>query len=631
MPPGFAFPERSQFWAASRFAVPESPVDVGDDPASVRTLSWFSVVGRLNAAVTLEQAQLEMDMISERLSADHPEVDEATLLVPLRESLVGDVSTSLYVLLGAVGFLLLIACANVANLLLVRAAGRDREMVVRAALGAGRRRILRQLVTESVVLALAGGLAGFTLAVWGTRALLTLAPDGIPRVAEVSTDLRVLGFTLAAALGTGLLFGLAPALQSFREGAGRSAAAGGTRQTAGRPSSRLHGALIVGEVAVSLMLLVGAGLMVRTLFTLNQVDPGFSVENTLSARVWIPANKYPEDDQVTAFYRETLQRVGSIPGVESVGAVLSLPVNAGINGTFTFSIEDRVPEEDGDSFSAGFQIANPDYLQTIGIPLVSGRWFTAADDADAPGVAVVNQALVDAYWRTEEPLGKRIAFGDPTDADTDWLTIVGVVGSTRHFGLDQPVRGEIYQPYLQTALPYMTLVVRSEMDLSALTSALRRAVMEVDPEQPLSAVATMEQVLFDSLGSRRFNMLLLAVFAAAALVLAAIGLYGVLSFTVAQRANEIGIRMALGAQVGGVVGQVMRIGVGLAVIGLAIGTAGALALTRLMVSMIHGVSTTDPLTFVTGIALLVAIAALASCVPALRAARVDPVEVLRAE
>jgi putative ABC transport system permease protein len=600
MPPGFAFPERSQFWAASRFAVPESPVDIGDDPASVRNLSWFSALGRLRTGVTLEQAQLEMDMISERLAADYPEVDEATLLVPLRESLVGDVRASLYVLLGAVGFLLLIACANVANLLLVRAAGRDREIVVRAALGAGRSRILRQLVTESVVLALAGGLAGFVLAVWGTRALLALAPDGIPRLAEVSTDLRVLGFTLAAALGTGLLFGLAPALQSFRKGTGGSAATGGVRQTAGRGRGRIHGALIVGEVAVSLMLLVGAGLMVRTLFTLNQVDPGFSVENTLSARVWIPANKYQEDDQVTAFYRETLQRVRAIPGVQSVGAVLSLPVNAGINGTFGFVIEDRAPETDGQFPTAGFQIASPDYLRTIGIPLVSGRWFTEGDDAEAPGVAVINQALAKTYWQNEDPIGKRVAFGDPDAADTEWLTIVGVIGNTRHFGLDQPPRGEIYQPYLQTALPYMTLVVRSEMDLSALTSAVRRAVLEVDAEQPLSGVATMEQVLFDSLGSRRFNMLLLAVFAGAALVLAAIGLYGVLSFAVAQRANEIGIRMALGAQVRGVVGQVMKQGVGLAVIGLAIGTAGAVALTRLMVGMIHGVSATDPLTFGTG-------------------------------
>jgi predicted permease len=402
MPPGFAYPEDSQFWTSSRYEVPESPVSVGDNPASVRNLSWFSVIGRLAHDVSQEQAQAEMAMISEQLTAEYPESNSAAgddiLLVRLRDAIVGDVRASLFVLLGAVGFLLLIACANVANLLLVRASGRDQEIAVRVALGAGRIRILRQLVTESVVLALAGGVAGLVLALWGTRALLGLAPDGIPRVAEVGVDLTVLGFAFATALGTGLLFGMAPALQSFGRAAARSASISGTRHSAGRGSNRIRSALIVTEVAVSLLLLVGAGLMVRTLANLMQVDPGFNVDNTLSARVWIPASRYQEDEQVTAFYSETLERVRAIPGVQSAGAILSLPIDAGINGTFGFAIENRPVAPDEDGPLAEFQIASVDYFETIGIPLVEGRLFTSSDDAEAPSVAVVNEALAEQYW-----------------------------------------------------------------------------------------------------------------------------------------------------------------------------------------------------------------------------------------
>jgi putative ABC transport system permease protein len=632
MPPEFDFPEDSEFWAASRYRVPESPVEL-IDPEQARNVSWLSAIGRLKQGVNLTQAQTEMSTTAERLADEYPDVngDEDLLLVPLRESIVGQVSTTLYVLLGAVGFLLLIACANVANLLLVRASGREREMAVRAALGAGRVRIVRQLATESVVLAVSGGVIGFVLAHWGTRALLALAPNGVPRVAEVGTDIRVLGFTLATALGTGVLFGLAPAIQSFGRSTARSAAVGGTRQTASRSRNRLRNALIVAEVAVSLVLLVGAGLTARTLLSLTRVDPGFRADRTLSARVWIPGNKYQEDDQIQSFYRETLERVRAIPGVQSAGAVFSLPVNAGINGTFTFSIEGRPVEEGEEGLLAEYQIATADYFRTIGIPLLRGRSFSDGDDSEAPGVAIVNEALADTYWRNEDPIGKRITWGDPEGEETDWATIVGVVGNTRNRGLDQPATPEIYRPYLQVSLPYMTLLVRSQLEVATLTSAVRQAVMAVDPGQPISAVATLENVLFDSLGSRRFNMLLLGVFAIAALVLAAIGLYGVLSYSVTQRSNEIGIRMALGARAGGVVSRVIREGIGLALIGLVIGTAGALALTRFMSSMIHGIGTTDPVTFVAGTLMLVAIAGLASFVPALRASRVDPMKVLRSD
>jgi predicted permease len=531
------------------------------------------------------------------------------------------------VLLGAVGFLLTIACANVANLLLVRAWGREKEIAVRAALGASRLRILRQLVTESVVLAVSGGIVGFLLALWGTQALLSLAPEGVPRVSEVGADLRVLGFALSVAVGTGVLFGLAPAIQSFRGNIQETTVVGGGRMTPGRGRSRLGNALVVAEMAVSLVLLVGAGLMVRSFVALNRVDPGFDPHTTLSARIEIPATRYQTEAEQSEFYRETLQRVRALPGVRSAGGVLSLPINAGIRGDLIFAIEGR-PLVPGEEPHGGYQIASTDYFRTLGIPLLRGRVFTDADDAAAPGVAVINQALANLYWQNEDPVGKRITWGD-VDEDAVWTTIVGIVGNTSYEGLDQPPRPEVFRPYPQAPMPYMTVVVRSDMDMGALESALRAAVTEVDPQQPIYEVKTMEQVLFDSLGSQRFNMYVLGIFAVAALVLAAVGLYGVLSFSVAQRSNEIGIRMALGAQVSGVIGRVIGNSLLLGAIGLVIGTCAAVGLTRLMASMIYGVSATDPFTYGAGIVLLTLVALAASWLPAARAARADPVNVLR--
>ncbi len=633
MPPGFEYPGATKFWAASKFDVPEPPVAIVDDPAAVRNLSWFDVFGRLKDGVTQEQAQAELRVLAGRVQEQSADPDERSgfLIKTLRETIMGDVSASLYVLLGAVGFLLLIACANVANLMLVRASAREKELVVRGALGAGQSRIVRQLVTESLVLALAGGVLGIPIALWGTHLLLAMAPDGIPRVDQVGVDLRVLGFSLAVSLGTGVLFGLAPTFQSLGSNLRASTVVGGSRQTFSRGQNRLRSALIIGEVALSLLLLVGAGLLMRTFLTLNRVNPGFNSLKTLSARVWIPETRYQEDDEVSSFYRETLERVRAIPGVQSAGAVLSLPINYGIQGRFGFSIEGYTPSEGENQPLAGYQVASAGYFETLGIPVIRGRVFTESDDAQAPSVAVVNEELASQYWSGEDPIGRRITFDDPEGEDVDWATIVGVVGNTRHSGLDEPPRSELYVAYQQSPINYMTLVVQSDMDVTALTAAVRRAVMEVDPEQPLSEVATMEQVLFESLGSQRFNLFLLGAFAVCALVLAAVGLYGVLSFSVSQRSNEIGIRMALGAAAGGVIGNVIRQGLLLALVGLAIGTAAALGLTRLMSSMIHGVSATDPITFIGGIVLLAALTLLASWIPALRAARVSPMEVLRVE
>lgn len=632
MPPNFEYPGATKFWVASKYLVPEPPVSVGDDPAAVGNLSWFDVFGRVKRDVSLEQAQAELTILADRVREQSEDSDSRSgfRIVPLRETIVGDVSSSLYVLLGAVGFLLLIACANVANLMLVRASGREKELMVRSALGAGRVRIVRQLVTESVTLALVGGMLGLPIAYWGTELLLTIAPDGIPRVDQVAVDLRVLGFALTLSLSTGLVFGLAPAFQSLGSNLTASTVVGGSRQTFSRGQSRLRGGLIVGEVAVSLLLLVGAGLLMRTFLTLSSVDPGFDTRGALSARLWIPETKYQADEEVSSFYREILMRVRATPGITSAGAVLSLPINYGISGRFGFSIEGFTPE-DGQQPLAGYQVASADYFESLRIPVMRGRTFTGADAAKAPSVAVINEALAELYWSGQDPIGRRITLNDPEGDDVDWATIVGIVGNTRHGGLDEPPRPELFLPYQQAPINYMTLVVQSELELTALTSALRRAVMEVDPQQPLSEVLTMDRVLFESLGSQRFNLFLLAAFAVAALVLAAVGLYGVLSFSVAQRANEIGIRMALGAQAGGVIGRVIKEGLWLVLAGLAIGTGAAVGLTRLMTSMIHGVSATDPVTFVAGIVMLAAIAVLASWIPARRAARVSPLEVLRVE
>ncbi len=631
MPSGFNYPGPTMFWLESDYRVPDPPFDLGGDPAANRGAQYFNAVGRLRNGVSTAEAQAEMTGIADRLREAYPAVNanEGLNVVPLHESIVGNVRTTLYVLFGAVGFLLLIACSNVANLLLVRASGRDREIVVRAALGAGRLRILRQLVTESVVLALVGGLVGLLVALWGTRALLALVPDGIPRVAEVGTDVMVLGFTLSIALGTGVLFGLAPAIRSFGGNLRAAAAVGGTRQTASQGRSRLRSSLIIAEVAVSLLLLVGAGLTIRTFIALNAVDPGFDPQTTLSARVEIPEARYQTDAEQRTFYRDVVERVGALPGVQAAGGVLSLPINAGINGDLIFVIEGR-PLVPGEETHGGYQLATPGYFPALGIPVIRGRAFTTADDSDAPRVAVINQAMADLYWSHDDPIGKRVTWGDPDD-DAVWSTIVGIVGNTRHNGLDEPPRPEIFQPYMQVSMPYMTLVVRSGMDVTSLTSVIRSTVMDIDPQQPIYEVHSMEQVLFESLGSRRFNMYLLVVFAVTAIVLAGVGLYGVLSFSVAQRSNEIGIRMALGAQAGGVITAVIKEGFWHTAVGLVIGTGAAIGMTRLMTSMIHGVSATDPMTFVGGIVLLMAIALAASWIPALRAAKVSPMEVLREE
>jgi len=628
MPEGFAFPARAEFWAASRYRVPEPPSGIGDDPAAVRGTAWFSVLGRLRRDTDPGSAQAELTLLAERLRNEFPDGSARGFrLVPLRESIVGAVRSSLYVLLAAVGFLLLIACANVANLLLVRGLSREKEFLVRTALGANRLRLFRQLITESLVLSLVAGLLGFFVANWGTRLPLALAPAGLPRLDEVTVDVRAFVFAASLCLVTGVLFGLLPAYQCVGRRAMAPTSCSGGRQTASRGWMRVRNTVVVCEIALSLLLTVGAGLVVRTFIALNKVDPGFDPSSTLSAQVWLPTARYQNDTEVSAFYREMLARVGALPGVQSAGAVLSLPVDPGIEVVFGFSVDGRTAEEQ-DGVNALYQLVSEGYFETLGIDLVRGRLFSEADDGDANGVAVINEALVERYFPGEDPIGKRLTWDDPEGESPTWATIVGIVGNIRHEGLDEGPRPETYRPFAQAPMPYMTLVVRSEMDVSALTTAIQRTIMEIDPQQPVSAVRTLDQVLAESLGSRRLNVYLLGFFAVAALVLAGVGLYGVMSFSVAERSKEIGIRMALGAQSAGVVGRVVRDGIVLALIGLTLGTAAALLLTRAMTSMIHGVHAADPLTFACAVVSSLGYALFASFVPALRAARVDPVRVL---
>jgi putative ABC transport system permease protein len=638
MPPGFYFPGDAHLYTSAPYRVPDMPVGEGGDPSENRGAQYLSVIGRLREGVTLDEAQAEMNLIAEQIAEEYVSTNEnqGINVVGLHEDFVGDTRPALYMLLGAVSFVLLIACANVANLLIVQASWRQRELALRLALGAGFRRILRQLMAESLLLALCGGIAGLLLALWGVDALMSLAPDAIPRAAEVGVDLRILGITVLVVLGCGVLFGLAPASQ-ISDRSLQSAIVSGAGTRVGASRSPLRKVLTVGEVAVSLLLLVGAVLTLRTFLTLVSVDPGFDASDTLTAHIRLPQATYSEDAQMVAFFDRVLAELREIPGVESAGAVLTLPMGWNIRGSFGFAIEDRLaPEQEGDIGEralADYQVASTDYFQTLHIPLIRGRLFEASDDYEAPGVALINQALADQIWPDEDPIGKRITWNDPLSEEEDvtWWTIVGIVGNTYVDGLDAEPRAATFLPYAQAPIPFASFVVRAHTDPLALQGALRDAVLAVDPELPVFEVRSLEEVVAESLGDRRFNMTLLGAFATTAVLMAAVGLYGVLSFSVVQRAREIGIRRALGAQQGTVIREVVWDGFRLVLPGLLIGAVVAFLLTGFIASQVYGVSPTDPLSYLLGAVLLATVSLLACYLPARRAARVDAMVALRSE
>ncbi|HEV3469193.1 MAG TPA: ABC transporter permease [Pyrinomonadaceae bacterium] len=590
-------------------------------------------VGRLKEGVTLEQARAEMDAIMERLAEQYPTTNQGhgATLIPVYENVVGGVRPALMILLGAVAFVLLIACANVANLLLARSSGRRKELAVRAALGATRGRIVRQLLVESVLLALLGGAAGLLLALWGTDLLTSMIPDAVPRPLETGVNARVLGFTLLASLLTGVIFGSVPALQASNPDL-NDALREGTRGSTGR-RSRLRNAFVVSEVALALVLLVGAGLMVKSFAEVQKVEPGFDPQKLLTAQLSLSAEKYPGPKAV-AFLEEVRQRIGALPGVESAAFSNGLPIyGAGIT---SFLIEGQPRPAPGGEPTAVEYVTTPGYFRTMGIPLLKGRYLDERDTRQGQMVALVDEDFARRFFPGEDPLGKRVKLFREYPA----AEIVGVVGHVKHFGLDAaaPFQAQFYfalaqlpDDYINRMTGGISLVVRTKGDPAGAAADVRREVFAVDKEQPVYQARTMEDLISESLALRRFSMSLLALFAAVAALLAAVGIYGVMSYSVSQHTRELGIRMALGAEARDMLWLVIRQGMGLALVGVGLGLAGALALTRVMSSLLYGVTATDPATFAAVTALLTAAALLACYVPARRATKVDPMEALRYE
>ncbi|HEX4948284.1 MAG TPA: ABC transporter permease [Blastocatellia bacterium] len=596
---------------------------------------YLSVFGRLRAGLTVQQAQAEMDTLADNVLKQYaPQMTRQQwnlLLQPLNELVVGDVRFALWVLLGAVGLVLLIACANVANLTLARAADRQREMAVRAAMGARRGRVVRQLLTESVLLAVIGGVLGLGLAAWGVSLLSQLSQIQIPRVHEVGLDWRVLFFTLGVSVLTGIAFGLVPALQASRSDLHDVLKEGGrTGQSGAR--GRLRSVLIVAEMALALTLLVGAGLLMRSFWRLQQVSPGFQPQGVLSLMVSLPSHKYKEPPQRANFFEQLLPQLRALPGVQTVGASSVIPMS-GTNSSGSFSIEGRqVPQ--GQSIPHGDRwMAAGDYFETMKIPLVRGRYFNAQDTANSLSVAVIDETMAKKYWPNEDPLGKRIGIlGEGTPQEPKWREIVGIVGHAKHRNLEGESRVQYYLPYAQRpTTSNMFLVLRTAGDPTSIAGAVRNTVRNLDKELPVFRVTTMEQLVADSMAQRRFTLWLLGIFAVTALLLAAVGLYGVLAYSVSQRSHEIGIRMALGAQSRDVQKMVVGQGMKLVLLGTGIGLVGAFMLMRLMGSLLFGVGAADPVTYVVIAALLASVALLACWIPARRATKVDPMIALRYE
>ncbi|HEX7318352.1 MAG TPA: ABC transporter permease [Pyrinomonadaceae bacterium] len=605
-----------------------TPIDPTGNLYQQRGAIFLDSIGRLKPGIPAEQANTDLGVVATRLEQQYqtPNAGVGARVASAQEELVGDLRPTLLVLLGAVGFVLLIACANVANLTLARAAGRHRELAVRAALGAGRGRIVRQLLTESLLLAFSGGVLGLLFALWGVRLLSAFVPENVPRFGETSTDLRVLAFTVGASLLTGLLFGVAPALQSSKLDLNEALKDGGRTGTDGRGRKRVRSALIVAEVALSLVLLIGAGLLIKSFVRLSNTDPGFDAGNTLTASVSLAPVRYDEEEKIADFYRVLVERVRALPGVRSVGAVSPLPLSDN-NMSLSFVILDQPPLPPGQRQSAAARAVTPDYFQAQGIPLRKGRVFTEHDKAGAPDALIINEAFARRYLPGEEPLGKRMRIG----VNSIEGEIVGVVGDIRGESLARPGVPEYYFPEATTFFGDMTLVVRTEGDPASLAAGLRQAVAEMDKDQPLYDVRTMESLVARSVARQRFSMTLVGVFAALAMLLAAVGIFSVMSALVAQRTHEIGVRMALGAQPRDILSMVVRHGMTLTLLGVALGVGASLALTRLMSSLLYEVSTKDPVIF-GGIAALLAAVAFAACyVPARRATKVNPLIALRYE
>jgi putative ABC transport system permease protein len=593
---------------------------------------YLGVIARLKSGATLEQAQADMNNIAGQLQQQYPESnkDLSVRVVSLNEQVVGNFRASLLVMLGAVVFVLLIASANVANMQLARAAERQKEIAIRTALGAGRWRIVRQLMTESVLISLTSGTLGLLVAVWGIRLLVALSPADLPRVKEVSVDPRVLGFTLAVSVLTGILFGLLPALQASRPQLNERLKSGGRGAMGGVVRQRVRGGLVVAEIALSLMLLVGAGLLIRSFLRLQAVSPGFNSENVLTMQLDLNGPNYKKGSQIISFHDQLLERIKRLPGVQYASTRSFVPIASDASFAYLlFHIEGRQPGA-AEGSVAFYNAVSPDYFQTMMIPSRQGRSFSDRDVRGSENVAIVNETLVRRYFGNEDPLGKRITLEDQPK-ETDWITVVGVVGDTKPRELHSEAVAELYMPFDQQPEPGMALMIRTASTDAGVATAVRSEVLALDKNQPVYSIRKLDSVLSESVATPRFRTLLLGVFAGVALILAAVGIYGVISYAVSQRTQEIGIRMALGAQAADVLKLVVKGGMALTLIGVGLGLAGAFALTRLMTTLLFGVRPTDAATFATVSAGLIVVALFACFIPARRATKVDPLVALRYE
>jgi putative ABC transport system permease protein len=626
MPASFKHPADAELW------MPLARVGEFEALFRARGSYWLTIIGRLKPRVTRLAAQVEMDAIAGRLAKEYPSnAGIGIRLIPMHDELVGDVKRPLLILLGAVCFVLLIACANVANLLLTRAASRQRELAIRAALGADRWRLVRQLLTESLVLGLLGGAAGLVLATLGTGLLQTLAPAELPRLSDIAIDRQVLAYAVGASVFTSLLFGIVPALHASRRDSAGHLKEGGRTGTDGRRGARVRAALAVGELAIALMLLVGAGLLIRSFIALNSEDPGFATRGVLALRIHLPPATYGEPARIAGFYEQLVERLGALPGVESAAAGSSLllsrlPASASIN------IEGRPPlPANAQSIPVPYDSVTPEYFATLQIPLRRGRMFTRADGPQSQEVVMVNEAFVRRFFPAEDPLGRRVTFGNPSRATTQWQTIVGVVADTKRGGFEREPWAETYFPMRQGPDPRAFVLLRTNGDPVTLIGAAQAAVWSIDRNQAIASVRTVPELLAQKEANRRFTTLLLGLFASIALALAIIGTYGVIAHSAAQRTQEIGIRIALGADRRMILRMVLAAGLRIAAAGLAIGVFGALALTRVLSGLLFGVSARDPLTFVVVPGALLVVAIGACWIPARRALRVEPVIALRGD
>jgi putative ABC transport system permease protein len=604
-----------------------------------RNLHNIQVVGRLAAGVTQEQAQTEMSAIAARLAEQYPDLNTGwgVALIPYQSLVTFNIRWALLLAMLAVGCVLLIACVNVANLLLARAASREREIAIRLAMGATRGRLIRQVLTESVLISLIGGALGMLIALWGTRALISLNSQGIPRSDEIGVDGRVLLFALLASIAAGVLFGLAPAWQSSRANVNETLKESGKSTTGGAFGHLLRSALVVVQIAFAFMLLVCAGLLIKSFAELQRVNVGFNQQRLLTMQVTLPATQYPKASDVLGFYREATEKLAALPGVVSAAGISNVPL-AGGGPQFIFSVEGRPLPTPADAPLASYRMVAADYFATMNIPLIKGRTFTGADNENALSVVVVNQNMAEQMWPGEDPVGKRLTVGVPLPGEKpDYSTVVGVVGNVKHTSLSGETGMQMYQPVAQT--PFlglgfgrtMNFILRTQLEPANLTESARALIAGINPRLPVANVKTMDTIISESVAANRFNMSLFALFALIAMTLTVVGVFGVMNYAVTQRTQEIGIRMALGAQPGQVRALILKQGLALSGLGLGIGLAGALFATKLLASLLFGTSATDPVILAAVALLLTGVALLTCYMPARRATRVDPIIALKHE